>query len=141
MKNSKKPFIFGTVILLIFIVAISSQLSKNLQAEDILTDDFFNSDTILSIERINKLNFTEIVTSKVIQNEIQVLLKEVNLKRTDDSYSPIDADYRIISTSNQEDQLYLFVEENVIVFPHISSTGYKIKNNVDFMKTIDRFLY
>lgn len=32
------------------------------------------------------------------------------------SFDPLKAEYRIVSTSNPNDQIYIFVEENVIVF-------------------------
>ena len=141
MKSSNKIFIFATVILLLLLVAISIHYTKKIHSEDALTEDFFSSDTILKIESINNLNYIKIDPSKEVQNKIQVLLKELNLKRTDVTYSPHDADYRIVSLSNQDNQLYLIVEENVIVSPFKSSTGYKIKSNIDMMKTIDTLLH
>ena len=140
MKISKRALFFGTVILFIFIVALSVQLSKNLQPEDALTEDFFKSDTSLTLEKINDMEFNEIDPSLEIQNEVKRLVKELKLKRTDSSFDPFDAEYVIGSKINQDDQLYLFVDENVIVFPNKSSTGYKIKNNDEFMETIDTLL-
>ena len=140
MKISKKILFFGTVILFIFIVALSVQLSKNLQPEEALTDAFFKSDTNLTLEKVNDMEFKEIDASSEIQNDVKRLIKELNLKRTDESFGPTDADYRIVSITNQDDQLYLFVDENVIVFPRKSSTGYKIKNNDEFMETIETLL-
>lgn len=65
---------------------------------------------------------------------MKAFLKNLDLKETKNYFSPLDADYRIASKSNIEDQLYVFLEENVIVFPRKSSRGYKITNNVDLMK-------
>ena len=140
MKISKKALFFGIVILFIFIVTLSVQSSKNLQPEDALTDDFFKSDTNLTLEKIKDMDFKEIDASSEIQNDVKRLIKELKLKRTDESFGPTNADYRIVSITNQDDQLYLFVDENVIVFPSKSSTGYKIKNNDEFMEIIDTLL-
>lgn len=140
MKNSKKGLVFGLLILFIFIVALSVQLSKNLQPEDVLTDDFFKSDTNLTLEKINDMEFKEINVSREIQNEVKRLVKELKLKRTDKSFLPFDAEYVIVSQKNQEDQFYIFVDENVIVFPNKSTSAYKVKNNDEFMKTIDTLL-
>ncbi|QUG42659.1 hypothetical protein KD050_05140 [Psychrobacillus sp. INOP01] len=140
MKSSKKFFVLGVITLLISIVLVGNQLSKNLKIEDALTDEFFRSDTNLSIEEINNITFTEIHISEKRQTEIKELFKELKLKRTDDSYSPLDARYTIVSTSNPNDQMYIFVDENVIVFPHKSSTGYSIKNNDEFIKEIEKLL-
>jgi len=140
VKISKKILFFGTVILLISIVVISLQLSENLQIEDALTDDFFKSDTSLVMKKVSFPMFKEIDVSKEIQDEVKLLMKELNLKRTYESFGPDDAEYKIESRTNKEDQVYLFVDENVIVFPSKSSTGYKIMNNDEFMKTIDMLL-
>ncbi|MFJ5771678.1 hypothetical protein [Psychrobacillus sp. NPDC093180] len=140
MKKSKKVFVIGTALLLILIAIISIQLSNNLQIEDALSGEFFSGVTKLRIEKIDHLNFTELHTTKEDQKEIQVLIKELNLKRTGESYSPLDAQYRIVSTSNKEDEMYLFVEEHVIVFPQRSSKGYKIKHDGDLMKAMDMIL-
>lgn len=140
MKNSKKVLVFGLIILFISIVVLSVQLSKNLQIEDALSDDFFKSDTTLRLEKVNDIAFKEIDASREIQNEVKRLVKELKLKRTDKSFNPFDAEYVIVSKKNQEDQLYLFVDVNMIVFPHKSMVGYKIKNNEEFMKTIDTLL-
>lgn len=139
MKNSKKVLVFGLIILFISIVALRVQLSKNLQPEDALTEDFFKNDTTLRLEKVNFPKFKEIDASWEMQNEVKRLVKEVNLKRTDKSFYPTDAEYRIVSIKNQEDQFYLYVDENVIVFPN-KSKGYKIENNDEFMKTIDSLL-
>lgn len=128
---------FGIVILFTFIVALSVQESKKLPIEDALTDDFFKSDTNLRMEKVNHSKFKEIDASKEIQDEVKLLIKDLDLKRTDESFGPTHAEYRIVSTTNEDDQFYLFIDENVIVFPNTTSTGYKIKNNDEFMKTID----
>jgi hypothetical protein len=140
MKGSKIFFILGGITLLITIFLLSTQLSKNLQIDNVLTNEFLSSDTTLSVEEINNNTFAEIHLSKKNQNEIKVLFKELKLKRMDDSYSPLNASYRVVSTANLEDQLYLFMDEKVIVFPHKSSYGYIVKNNDEFMEEIETLL-
>lgn len=136
VEDYKKVFAFGVITLMVFTV-ISIQLSKNLQIENALTEEFLSSDTMLNIEEINNIDFIEINLFRENQKEIKELLKELKLKRTDDTYLPIDGEYRIVSTPNQEDQIYLFVDENVIVFPHKSSAGYKIKDNGEFIRKME----
>jgi len=140
VKKYKKILVIGLIILFISIVALSVQLSKNLQPEEALTEDFFKNETNLRLEKINDMEFKDIDASSEIQNEVKRLVKKLKLKRTDRSFGPFDAEYVIVSKKNQEDQLYLFVDESVIVFPNKSMVGYKIKNNEEFMKTIDTLL-
>lgn len=97
MKNSKKILVFGLIILFISIVALSVQLSKNLQPEDALTEDFFKSDTNLTLEKIKDIEFIEMDASSEIQNEVKRLVKELKLKRTNKSFDPFDAEYVIRS--------------------------------------------
>ena len=140
MKNTKKIFILVVITLLISIVLVRIQLSNNIQIENVLTEEFFRIETSLSIEKINNLTFTEINISEKNQTEIKELFKELKLKRTGDSYSPLDAKYRIVSTSNPDDQMYIFVGENRIVFPHKNSAGYSIKNNDELIEEIEKLL-
>lgn len=134
----KKNFILGFFLCLIILASI--QLSKSTLIENALTDEFFSSNTILRIEEINKTNFTETNTSLEKQQEMKELLKGQKLSILEKSFDPLKAEYRIVSTSNPNDQIYIFVEENVIVFPHKSSRGYKIKNNHELIREIDFLL-
>lgn len=134
----KKNFILGFFLCLIVLASI--QLSKSTLIENALTDEFFSSDTILRIEEINKTNFTETNTSFEKQQEMKALLKGQKLSILEKSFDPLKAQYRIVSTSNPNDQIYIFVEENVIVFPHKSSRGYSIKNNHVLLREINFLL-
>ena len=134
----KKNFILGFFLCLIVLASI--QLSKSTLIENALTDEFFSSDTILRIEEINKTNFTATNTSLEKQQAMKELLKGQKLSILEKSFDPLKAEYRIVSTSNPNDQIYIFVEENVIVFPHKSSRGYKIKNNHELIREIDFLL-
>ncbi|MET0959719.1 MAG: hypothetical protein ABWX58_05285 [Psychrobacillus psychrotolerans] len=134
----KKNFILGFFLCLIVLASI--QLSKSTLIENALTDEFFSSDTILRIEEINKTNFTETNTSLEKQQEMKALLKGQKLSILEKSFDPLKAEYRIVSTSNPNDQIYIFVEENVIVFPHKSSRGYSIKNNHELIREVDFLL-
>jgi len=44
---------------------------------------------------------------------------------------------RVVSTSNQNDPLYIFVDENVIVFPRKSSIGFSINNGDELIREIE----
>ena len=134
----KKNFILGFFLCLIVLASI--QLSKSTLIENALTDEFFSSNTILRIEEINNTNFTEINTSLEKQQEMKELLKGQKLSIMEKSFDPLKAEYRIVSTSNPNDQIYIFVEENVIVFPHKSSRGYSIKNNDELIREVDFLL-
>ncbi|MGB2871112.1 hypothetical protein [Psychrobacillus psychrotolerans] len=134
----KKNFILGFFLCLIVLASI--QLSKSTLIENALTDEFFSSNTILRIEEINNTNFTETNTSLEKQQEMKELLKGQKLSILEKSFDPLKAEYRIVSTSNPNDQIYIFVEENVIVFPHKSSRGYSIKNNHELIREVDFLL-
>ncbi len=134
----KKNFILGFFLCLIVLASI--QLSKSTLIENALTDEFFSSNTILRIEEINKTNFTETNTSLEKQKAMKELLKGQKLSILEKSFDPLKAEYRIVSTSNPNDQIYIFVEENVIVFPHKSSRGYSIKNNHELIREVDFLL-
>jgi len=140
MKSMKKILIIGLIALLCLIALVSIQSLNSLKIEDVLTDEFFREDTILSIEKINNTNFTEIPISKRNQQEIKGLLKEQILTRTDNTFNPLDAGYRIGSSSNTDDQIYIFVSENVIVIPSKSSSGYSIKDNKKLIQEIELLL-
>ena len=137
MKPFKRLLILGVIVLSFFLIIVIIQLSKNLQTENVLTDVFFKSDTVLHIEEINNVTFTQMNTSKGSQKRIKELLREWELTKTDDSYSPLDANYRIVSTVNSDDQMYLFLEERVVVFPHKSSRVYKVNKSDDLNKLVE----
>lgn len=136
MKPFKRILILGLIVLS-FLVLVSIQLSKNLQIENVLTDAFFKSDTVLHIEEINNVTFTQMNTSKGSQKKIKELLREWELTKTDESYFPLDANYRIVSTVNSDDQMYLFLEEKVVVFPHKSSRGYKVNKSDELNRLVE----
>ena len=138
MKKYSKIYISGSVIILLFTGLICMQLSRTVQKIDFLSDSFYSMDTKLSIERIHNVVFTEMNVPNEIQNEIKALLKGLELKETKNTFTPLNTDYKVASKSNVEDQLYLFWEENIIVFPSKSSKGYKIKNNLDLMSIFSK---
>ncbi|MFF2754149.1 hypothetical protein ACFVR1_10445 [Psychrobacillus sp. NPDC058041] len=137
MKNKKTV---GILILLLFaILFIILQFTKTIEAKDLLTEEFFSDKTHIIVERIIDVNFEEINLSENHEKELVSLLENAELKEVKEQNrpTPLDAEYRIVS---KEDQIYIFVEENVIVFPKRNSKAYKVINNNNFIEEIEEIL-
>lgn len=89
------------------------------------------------MEEIDDTQFIELELSEQQRSELVSLFAGATLKNTKNTYSALDADYRI---SSQENQIYIFIEEEIVVFPNISSSGYKFVNDEGFFDGLMRIL-
>lgn len=136
MRN-KKTLCIIIVTLLLLIIVTSLQLSKTIKIEDLLTEEFLYEDTNIIVESINGVNFEEINLPDNKKKELISLFDKAELNEAKEKYSPLDAEYKIYS---KVDQIYIFVEEKVIVFPKKNIKSYKVINNDSFIEEIEEIL-
>ncbi|WP_156316742.1 hypothetical protein [Bacillus sp. FJAT-22090] len=136
MRN-KKTLCIIIVTLLLLIIVTSLQLSKTIKIEDLLTEEFLYDDTNIIVESINGVNFEEINLPDHKKKELISLFENAELNEAKEQYSPLDAEYKIYT---KVDQIYIFVEENVIVFPKKNIKSYKVINNDSFIEEIEEIL-
>lgn len=134
MRNKKVIFILITLLLIIF---FTNLLTFKTATKDVLTEEFFYDDTNIVVERIIGSNFEEVKLPDNDKNDLIGILEKAKIKNTKETFSPLDAEFRISSTKNQ---VYLFVDKGVIVSPNKSINAYKIINNEHFMEEIEDIL-
>lgn len=136
MRN-KKTLCIIIVMLFLLTIVISLHLSKTIKIEDLLTKEFLSEDTNIIVESINGVNFEEINLLDNKKKELISLFENAELNEAEERYSPLDAEYKIYS---KVDQVYIFVEENLIVFPKKNIKSYKVINNDSFVEEIEEIL-
>ncbi|MFB5087736.1 hypothetical protein PGC35_11025 [Psychrobacillus sp. PGGUH221] len=136
MRN-KKTLCITVVTLLLLVIVTSLQLSKTIKIKELLTEEFFYDDTNIIVEGINGVNFEEINLPNNKKKELISLFENAEMNEAKERYSPLDAEYKIYS---KVDQIYIFVEENVIVFPKKNIKSYKVINNDSFVEEIEEIL-
>ena len=132
----KRFFILGSLVILIVVFLL---FPKNVIVEDIFGDNYFDRDAGISVQTINSEDIISIDVSEEKQQELISLIESLEFKKSDESYGPLDAQYIVTSRSNPQNKVYLFVEENVVVFSSKSSRGYIVQNK-EVIQEIDDLL-
>ncbi len=137
MRNRRVLFgILSIILMLVILIAIFT--NRTSQLTDFVSEDFLTSQPSLQIEKVNGTEHTTLDTSKSSQQEILSLLNEIHLRKTDSTYNISEADYRITSKSNRDFDIYLYLDENVIVFMN-NLKGYQVTDDT-FMERIEALL-
>lgn len=131
-----RRMVFGmlTVVLaLVILVAIFT--NRTSQLTDIVSEDFLVSQPSIQIEKVNGTEHTTLDISKSSQQEILSLLTQLNIRKTDTTYHLSEADYRITSKSNRDFELYLFLDENILII-NDHKKGYLVTDET-FMERVE----
>ena len=129
----------GILILLVGGILLYNYFSKELAVEDVLNENYFTKDTVMSVQKLKDGKIIPIQISDDKQNELVRVFKDLKLIKSDESYPILEADYIIAPKSNYTQKMYVFLEENVIVFSDKTSVGYVIQNK-EFTPTIKQLL-
>lgn len=129
----------GILILLVGGILLYNYFSKELAVEDVLNENYFTKDTVMSVQKLKDGKIIPIQISDDKQNELVRVFKDLKLIKSDESYPVLEADYIIAPKSNYTQKMYVFLEENVIVFSDKTSVGYVIQNK-EFTPTIKQLL-
>ncbi|KGR79394.1 hypothetical protein [Ureibacillus manganicus] len=134
-----RRMVFGmlTVVLaLVILVAIFT--NRTSQLTDIVSEDFLVSQPSIQIEKVNGTEHTTLDISKSSQQEILSLLTQLNIRKTDTTYRLSEADYRITSKTNRDFELYLFLDENILVI-NDHKKGYLVTDET-FMERVEALI-
>ena len=129
----------GILILLVGGILLYNYFSKELAVEDVLNENYFTKDTVMSVQKLKDGKIIPIQISDDKQNELVRVFKDLKLIKSDESYPVLEADYIIAPKSNYSQKMYVFLDENAIVFSDKTSVGYIIQNE-EFTPTIKQLL-
>ena len=129
----------GILILLVGGILLYNYFSKELAVEDVLNENYFTKDTVMSVQKLKDGKIIPIQISDDKQNELVRVFKDLKLIKSDESYPVLEADYIIAPKSNYSQKMYVFLDENAIVFSDKTSVGYVIQNK-EFTLTIKQLL-
>lgn len=129
----------GILILLVGGILLYNYFSKELAVEDVLNENYFTNDTVMSVYKLKDGKIIPIQISDDKQNELVRVFKDLKLIKSDESYPVLEADYIIAPKSNYSQKMYVFLDENAIVFSDKTSVGYVIQNK-EFTLTIKQLL-
>ena len=129
----------GILILLVGGILLYNYFSKELAVEDVLNENYFTKDTVMSVQKLKDGKIIPIQISDDKQNELVRVFKDLKLIKSDESYPVLEADYIIAPKSNYSQKMYVFLDENAIVFSDKTSVGYVILNK-EFTLTIKQLL-
>ncbi|MER2261917.1 MAG: hypothetical protein ABS934_07855 [Psychrobacillus sp.] len=139
MKRSNIFIGGGILMLLVGGILLCNYFSKELAVEDVLNENYFTKDTVMSVQKLKDGKIIPIQISDDKQNELVRVFKDLKLIKSDESYPVLEADYIISPKSNYSQKMYVFLDENAIVFSDKTSVGYVIQNK-EFTLTIKQLL-
>ncbi len=138
----KRNNIFIGGVILILLVAgllLYNYFSKELTVGDVLEENYFSKEAAISVQKIRDGKVIPIQISDDKQNDLVRLFEDIKLIKSDERYPVLDADYINAPKSNYSQKVYVFLDENIIVFSEKTSDSYVIQSK-DFTKTIKLLL-
>ncbi|MEK4523197.1 hypothetical protein MKX96_16330 [Psychrobacillus sp. FSL W7-1493] len=137
----KRNYILSGVILILLVggILLYNYFSKELTVGDVLEENNFSKEAAISVQKLKDGKIIPIQVSDDKQKDLVRLFEDLKLIKSDERYPVLDADYIIAPKSNYSQKLYVFLDENVIVFSEKTSDSYVIQNK-DFTQTIKRLL-
>ncbi|WP_342560257.1 hypothetical protein NSQ95_03325 [Psychrobacillus sp. FSL W7-1457] len=137
----KRNYILTGVILILLVggILLYNYFSKELTVGDVLEENNFSKEAAISVQKLKDGKIIPIQVSDDKQKDLVRLFEDLKLIKSDERYPVLDADYIIAPKSNYSQKLYVFLDENVIVFSEKTSDSYVIQNK-DFTQMIKRVL-
>ena len=137
----KRNNILTGVILILLVggILLYNYFSKELTVGDVLEENYFSKEAAISVQKIKDGKIIPIQISEDKQNDLVRLFEDLKLIKSDERYPVLDADYIIAPKSNYSQKVYVFLDENVIVFSEKTSDSYVIQTK-DFTQTIKLLL-
>lgn len=134
----RKMVIGLLTIILVLVIFIAIFTNRTSQLTDFVSEDFLESHPSLQVEKVNGTEHTPLDISESTQQEILTLFQELHLRKTDTTYRISEAEYRITSKSNKDFELYLFLDENILII-NDHSKGHLVTDET-FMERIKALL-
>ena len=133
-------FIGGVILILLFAgILLYNYFSKELTVGDVLEENYISKEAAISVQKIKDGKIIPIQISDDKQKGLVKLFEDLKLIKSDERYPVLDADYIIAPKSNYSQKVYVFLDENIIVFSEKTSDSYVIQSK-DFTLTIKLLL-